>query len=83
MGGGTTLDLSDERRDEIHALLQEQGPADLDKAAVLVGWAIVCDWSDESGERWLTKAHSASVPGWVAGGYHHEALYGEWPDGDV
>jgi hypothetical protein len=76
------MDESDVRRDEIHALLQEQGPAGVEKAAVLVGWAIVSDWSDESGERWLTKAHSASQPGWVAAGYHHEALYGDWPDGD-
>jgi hypothetical protein len=75
-------DPSDERRDAIHALLQELGPAGVEKSAVLVGWAVVADWMDESGERWLSKAHSATVPTWIANSYHHEALYGEWPDGD-
>ena len=77
------MDKSDERRDAIHALVQELGPAGVDKAAVLTGWSIVCDWMDEDGERWLSKAHSATQPYWVANGYHHEALYGEWPEGDA
>lgn len=74
------MDESDERRDTLHNFLQEQGPANLDKPAVLVGWAIVADWMDESGERWVTKAHSASIPVWSANGLHHEALYGNWPE---
>lgn len=76
------MDMSDERRDAIHAHLQEIGPADITKRAVLTGWAIVCDWMDEDGERWLSKAHSATVPAWVAQGYYHEALYGDWPPRD-
>jgi hypothetical protein len=77
----TMSDASDPKRDAIHALLQDLGPAH-DRAAVLAGWAIVCDWMDEDGERWLSKAHSANQPAWVAAGYHHEALYGDWPDDD-
>lgn len=74
------MDKSDPRRDKIHATIQELGPADMEgKAAVLTGWAIICDWMDEDGERWLSKAHSANIPGWIASGYHHEALYGDWP----
>lgn len=76
-------DVSDERRDKLHAFLQEAGPAEIDKQAVLVGWAIVCDWMDEDSERWLSKAHSASLPAWLASGLHHEALYGDWPERDM
>jgi len=72
-------DNSDPRRDQIHALLQELGPADIEKQAVLVGWAIVCDWMDEDSTRWLSKAHSSSIPMWSANGLHHEAIYGNWP----
>jgi hypothetical protein len=75
-------DDSDERRDAIHALLQEQGPAGVERNAVLVGWAIVSDWMDDEGERWLTKAHSANIAAWHATGLHHEALYGDWPSRD-
>lgn len=76
-------DSSDARRDQIHATIQELGPADIEKQAVLVGWVIVCDWMDEDGDRWLSKAHSASVPEWSANGMHHEALYGDWPARDA
>jgi hypothetical protein len=72
-------DKSDTRRDRIHELIQEMGPAEHDRKAVLVGWTIVCDWMDEDGERWLSKAHSASIPQWHADGMRHEALYGDWP----
>jgi hypothetical protein len=74
------VDDSDPRRDEIHAKLQELGPANIEKEAVLVGWVIVCDWMDEDGERWLSKGHSATIPRWTADGMHHEALYGNWPE---
>lgn len=74
------MDNSDPRRDAIHTTLQELGPADMDKQAVLVGWAIVLDWMDEDGERWLSKAHSATIPAWSANGLYHEALYGPFPD---
>lgn len=77
------IDESDEKRDRIHEVLQEVGPANMgDRAAVLTGWAIVTEWMDQDGGRWLTKAHSASIPGWTASGLHHEALYGDWPEAD-
>jgi len=76
------MDNSDPRRDTIHQTIQDLGPADIDKQAVLVGWVIVCDWMDEDGERWLSKAHSASIPGWTAEGMHHQALYANWPEHD-
>lgn len=77
------MDVSDERRDALHEFIQEQGPLDVEGSAVLVGWAVVCDWMDEGGERWLSKAHSASIPDWVASGLHHVALNGEWPSHDA
>lgn len=73
------MDESDERRDALHAFLQEQGP-DIDKPAVLVGFAVVLDWSDVDGDRWVSKAHSASIPSWHADGLYHRALYGDWSD---
>lgn len=77
-------DDSDPRRNALHSFLQEQGPAidNPEKHAVLVGWAIVLDWMDEDGDRWLSKAHSASLPSWLASGLHHEALFGTWPDAE-
>jgi hypothetical protein len=76
-------DDSDDRRELIHRTLQEAGPINSeDKAAVLTGWAVVAEWMDEDGERWLTKSHAATVPCWTASGYHHEALYGDWPTTD-
>lgn len=76
-------DESDPRRDAIHERIQELGPPDIDKSAVLVGWVMVCDWMDEDGERWLSKGHSSSIPTWTAEGMHHEALYGDWPAADA
>lgn len=76
------IDRSDPRRDRVHEVLQELGPQDIEKHAVLVGWALVCDWMDEDGERWLTKCHSASIPTWSAAGMHHDALNGHWPSAD-
>lgn len=74
-------DESDPRRDRVHEVLQHQGcPGH--EPAVLVGWALVCDWMDDKGDRWLTKAHSATVPTWQANGMWHEALNGAWTDDD-
>jgi len=75
-------DDSDPRRDAIHEKLQELGPAGLEKAAVLTGFVVVCEWMDETGEKWLSKCHSASLPIWAADGLHHEALYGKWPSSE-
>lgn len=77
-------DESDPQRDAIHERLQEVGVINgrEGKAAVLTAWAVVTEWMDEDGEKWLTKSHSASIPTWTAGGFHHEALYGDWPDAE-
>jgi hypothetical protein len=65
-------------RDAIHDAIQKHAPRGQD--AILTGWALVAEWIDHEGERWLSKAHSASTSPWSAGGMHHEALYGRWPD---
>lgn len=74
------MDNSDERRDAIHAALQEIGPTDLSSGAVLTGWVLVTEWMDPDGERWISKGHSASLAAWSADGFHHQALYGNWGD---
>jgi hypothetical protein len=74
-------DLSDDRRDALHAFMQQAGCADERAAgALLTGWVVVQAWVDPSGERWLTRAHAAELPTWGAVGLHHEALYGDWDD---
>lgn len=75
-------DDSDERRDQIDALLQELGPADPDRPAILTGWAVVTEWMDDTGDRWIAKAHSASLADWHARGLHHAAIFGDWEQSD-
>lgn len=71
-------DVSDDVRDAIHAAIQEHGMKTLDKPAVLVGWALVCDWSDTDGERWLSRGWSHSLPRWFAEALYREGL--EWDE---
>ena len=75
-------DSSDPRREAIHAAIQASGPEFDHGHAVLTGWALVAEWMDEDGERWLSEAHAPATTSWAAGGMYHEALYGDWPDGD-
>lgn len=77
------VDDSGPRREALNEFLQEQGPPTDDDehpqgAAVLVGWVVVTDWMDETGERWITRGFSASKVKWDADGMLHEALYGNW-----
>ena len=73
------MDRSDPARDSIHETIQaNMGP----DGAILTGWALVAEWADGGGERWLSKGHCATTPAWAAAGYFHEALYGQWPEGD-
>jgi hypothetical protein len=67
-------DNSDAKRDAIHTVLQANGP--LDGAALLTGWAVVAEWMDADGDKWLTKTHSASIATWAAKGMHYEAING-------
>lgn len=77
------IDESDPERDSIHEILQAVGPVGApDKAVVLTGWVVVAEWMDEAGDKWLSKCHSASLTNWTANGYHHEAVYGAWPEPD-
>jgi hypothetical protein len=71
------VDESDPGRDAIHETIQASAP--LGSEALLTGWAMVAEWVDGSGARWLTKAHSAGIPDWTASGMHHTALHGTWP----
>lgn len=73
------MDSSDPQRDAIHEALQANSLAALDRGGVLTGWVVVMEWMDEQGERWISKAHSSTLTHWSAHGFHHEALYGDWP----
>lgn len=70
----------DAKREAIHAAIQASGPEFDTGHTVLTGWALVAEWMDEHGERWLSKVHSAGKAHWEANGMHHEVLYGNWPE---
>lgn len=79
-------DKSDDRRDRIHALLQELGPPGddpEDRGSLLLGWALVMEWVSPDGSKFISRGHSAEVATWHAKGLWHEALYGHWPEPDV
>ena len=67
----------DDPRDAIHESIQENAP--LGSEALLTGWALVCEWIDHGGKRWLTKAFAPSTSQWAAEGMWFEALHGTWP----
>ena len=72
--------MSDPAREAIHAAIQENAPRG--EGAILTGWALVAEWIDRDGERWLSRAHAPSTASWAARGMHHEAIYGAWPDSE-
>lgn len=74
-------DPGDEHRDAVHEAIQRHAP--MGREALLTGWVLVAEWVDHDGDRWITRAHAASTSDWAAKGMHHEALYGEWPDGSA
>jgi hypothetical protein len=67
-------------RDAIHEAIQAN--AQRGKDAILTGWALVAEWIDHDGDRWLSQANCVSTAHWTARGMHHEVLYGKWPDPD-
>lgn len=67
--------------DLIHAAIQEHAPEAVN-GGVLVGFALVTEWMDPDGDRWLAKFISANLTSWAAKGYWHEALHGDWADDD-
>ncbi len=75
---GPVSDAGDPDREAIHKAIQQN--MQTGKDAILTGWALVAEWIDHEGERWLSKAHAASTTQWAARGMHHEVLHGDWPD---
>ena len=71
------MDGGDPARGAIHEAIQRNAPKGAD--ALLTGWALVAEWVDDDGERWLSKAHAAGTSAWTAKGMYHDALFGEWP----
>ena len=55
-------------------------------AAVLTGFVIVCEWIDDKGRRWMSRAAAdvwgGSPPEWQVDGYLHNALYRSESFGD-
>lgn len=72
--------MTDRACEAIHEAIQQNAP--IGRQALLTGWALVAEWVDHDGERWLSRAHAESTSTWAAKGMHHEALHGDWPAGD-
>ena len=55
-------------------------------AAVLTGFVILCEWMDDKGRRWLSRAagngSGESLSEWQVDGYLHNALYRSESFGD-
>jgi hypothetical protein len=71
--------------DRIHSAIQASDTLSDDvsddlRGAVLVGWGCVAEWMSTDGERWLSKMAMDGCPTWQVKGYHHEVLYGDWPE---
>lgn len=78
------MSLSDREKSLHRALekvLAEHSPDFDERAAVLTGYVVVTEWSDEKGERWLAATETPGMPTWQARGMLHERLY-MWSDGD-
>jgi hypothetical protein len=65
-------------RDALHEAIQRHAP--IGREAILTGWALVAEWMDDSGDRWLSKMNAESTPQWTVNGMWHEAMHGKWPD---
>lgn len=83
------IDDSDPRRDHITQAIQHASSLpsgdpddDLPEGSLVVGWALVVDYMSPDGDRWLSRAHSASLTKWQANGMYHEALHGDWSEED-
>lgn len=79
-------DGEEERRARVHELLQELALQVGGHPSVVIGWALVVEWSAADGDRWLTflatDARGEPSPTWQAQGYLHNALH-DWPSAEA
>lgn len=67
-------------RGRVHRAIQATNEANPElEGSVLVGWVLVAEWSDEEGERWLSRLSGSgggdhSPPRWQVEGYMNHAL---------
>ena len=47
--------------------------------ALLVGWVVMAEWMEPTGDRFLSRLLSAGSTPWQAKGYLMEGLNGTWP----
>ena len=45
----------------------------------LVGWVLMAEWAEPSGDRFLSRMLSGSTTPWQVKGYLHEGLNTSWP----
>jgi hypothetical protein len=64
---------------QIQGALDRIPPRD---GAVLIGFALVAEWEEPSGERLLTRLVGDGGNPWQAKGYFYDGLTTNWPAGD-
>lgn len=68
-------------RRDVHQAIQASNDANPEiEEAVLVNWALVAEWSDPEGQRWISRLSGNdggedSPPRWTVEGLLHYALY--------
>ena len=68
--------MASNEQDAVRAALERIPPRD---GAVLVGFGLVAEWEEASGERLLTRLMGDRGNPWQAKGYFYDGLTTNWP----
>ena len=71
--------MSSPEQQQIQGALELIPPRD---GAVLVGYALVAEWEESSGERLLTRLVGDGGNPWQAKGYFYDGLTTNWPSNE-
>lgn len=61
----------------VRTVLEQMPPKD---GVVLVGFGLIAEWEESSGERLLTRLMGDGGNPWQAKGYFYDGLTTNWPD---
>jgi hypothetical protein len=62
----------------IQAAIEQIPPRD---GVILVGFGLVAEWEEPSGDRMLTRLMGDGGNPWQIKGYFYDGLHGHWPSG--
>jgi hypothetical protein len=72
-----TMESAEQRA--VTAALEQIPPRD---GAVLIGFGVVAEWEEPSGERLLTRLMGDGGNPWQTKGYFYDGLSSNWPKGE-